>query len=79
VLEQIPEAGKGSSAKGDVQDTLLSLNELEERAARLVARGDAQATESMYGDLNEELGRMNAEIGAFEETLKSFHEIRVTT
>ncbi|MBN1207130.1 MAG: hypothetical protein JXB05_19750 [Myxococcaceae bacterium] len=40
---------------------------------------DAQATESMYGDLNEELGRMNGEIGAFEETLKSFHEVRVTT
>ena len=40
---------------------------------------DAQATESMYGDLNEELGRMNGEIGAFEETLKSFHEVRVGT
>ncbi len=40
---------------------------------------DAQATESMYGDLNEELGRMNGEIGAFEETLKSFQEIRVGT
>lgn len=39
---------------------------------------DAQATESMYGDLNEELGRMNGEIGAFEETLKSFNEVRVT-
>lgn len=32
----------------------------------------------MYGDLNKELGRMNGEIGAFEETLKSFHEVRVT-
>jgi hypothetical protein len=40
---------------------------------------DAQATESMYGDLNEELGRMNGEIGAFEETLKSFQEVRVGT
>jgi chromosome segregation ATPase len=40
---------------------------------------DAQATESMYGDLNEELGRMNGELGAFEETLKSFHEVRVGT
>lgn len=40
---------------------------------------DAQATESMYGDLNEELGRMNGEIGAFEETLKSFQEVRVST
>lgn len=40
---------------------------------------DAQATESMYGDLNEELGRMNGEIGAFEESLKSFHEVRVGT
>ncbi|MCP3142809.1 hypothetical protein [Pyxidicoccus xibeiensis] len=38
---------------------------------------DAQATESMYGDLNEELGRMNGEIGVFEETLKSFQEVRV--
>ncbi|HZI16435.1 MAG TPA: hypothetical protein VE153_39080 [Myxococcus sp.] len=40
---------------------------------------DAQATESMYGDLNEELGRMNGEIGAFEETLKSIREVRVGT
>jgi len=40
---------------------------------------DAQATEHMYGDLNEELGRMNGEIGAFEETLKAFQEVRVST
>jgi hypothetical protein len=40
---------------------------------------DAQATERMYGDLNGELGRMNGELGAVEETLKSFHEVRVGT
>lgn len=38
---------------------------------------DEQATESMYGDLNEELGRVNGEIGAFEDTLRSLHEVRV--
>jgi hypothetical protein len=38
---------------------------------------DAQATESMYGDLNAELGRMNGEIGAFEDTLKTLQEVRV--
>ncbi|NMO20879.1 hypothetical protein HPC49_36685 [Pyxidicoccus fallax] len=51
---------------------------LPARVMRLRAL-DAQATETMYGDLNEELGRMNGEIGAFEETLKSIHEVRVVT
>lgn len=51
---------------------------LPARVMRLRAL-DAQATESMYGDLNEELGRMNGELGAFEETLKSLHEVRVST
>ncbi len=55
-----------------------TMQSLPAKVVRLRAL-DAQATESMYGDLNEELGRMNGEIGAFEETLKSFHEVRVTT
>jgi hypothetical protein len=55
-----------------------TMESLPAKVVRLRAL-DAQATESMYGDLNEELGRMNGEIGAFEETLKSFHEVRVTT
>jgi hypothetical protein len=50
---------------------------LPAKVVRLRALDD-QATESMYGDLNEELGRMNGEIGAFEETLRSLHEVRVT-
>ncbi|XXF76686.1 hypothetical protein P2318_27060 [Myxococcaceae bacterium GXIMD 01537] len=40
---------------------------------------DAQATDSLSGDLSEELGRMNGEIGAFEETLKSFQPARVAS
>ncbi|RJS25934.1 hypothetical protein DRW03_05550 [Corallococcus sp. H22C18031201] len=40
---------------------------------------DAQATESMYGDLNEELGRMNGELGAFEESLQSFQAVGVAS
>lgn len=51
---------------------------LPAKVVRLRALDD-QAMESMYGDLNEELGRMNGEIGAFEETLRSLHEVRVTT
>ena len=54
-----------------------TMESLPAKVVRLRAL-DAQATESMYGDLNEELGRMNGEIGAFEETLKTFHEVRVT-
>jgi hypothetical protein len=40
---------------------------------------DAQATDSMYGDLSEELGRMNGELQAFEDTLQSFKEVRVAS
>ncbi|PTL81907.1 hypothetical protein [Vitiosangium sp. GDMCC 1.1324] len=40
---------------------------------------DAQATDSMYGDLSEELGRMNGEIQAFEDTLQSLKEVRVAS
>ena len=38
---------------------------------------DAQASDSMYGDLSEELGRMNGELQLFEDTLHSLKEIRV--
>jgi hypothetical protein len=40
---------------------------------------DAQATDSMYGDLNQELGHMNGEIQAFEDTLQSLKEVQVSS
>ena len=39
---------------------------------------DAQATDAFYGDLNDEVGRMNEELEIFEESLRSFHEPRVS-
>jgi len=37
---------------------------------------DAQAVDVVSGDVNQELDRINREIGAFEETLK---DVRVET